>query len=336
MNNSNCICCDSCDQWIHRKCSGLSTFQFMQLNEDPSSTWLCGLCFCDILPFGHLENVEAEYTIVDIMKELKKINKQNDLILDQNRKIKEELATFKLDISKRVEVVENDIGEMKVDMNYVKKSQQFQSDQYDAHNNIQKKIEGCYINYEKAAKILENKIVELEKSALDEKLSRNYMENNNRKINIEITGIPVVHGENCKDIARKIGEMMLVEHKYLNIDVAHRLLTNSEDKIPAVIVKFKSREDRDKFFEKRSNLKGITIENIGYSKSFATEKMYHKIYINESLSVFTKLLFRKSREACRVHNYKHCYTSGGVVYVKKDGDSQKTRINHEGDLRKIK
>ena len=51
----------------------------------------------------------------------KKINKQNDLILDQNRKIKEELATFKLDISKRVEVVENDIGEMKVDMNYVKK-----------------------------------------------------------------------------------------------------------------------------------------------------------------------------------------------------------------------
>ena len=34
------------------------------------------------------------------MKELKKINKQNDLILDQNSKIKEELAKFKLDICK--------------------------------------------------------------------------------------------------------------------------------------------------------------------------------------------------------------------------------------------
>ena len=51
--------------------------------------------------------------------------------------------------------------------------------------------------------------------------------------------------------------------------------------------------------------------------------------------LWVEVLFRKSREACRVHNYKHCYTSGGVVYVKKDGDSQKTRINHEGDLRKI-
>ena len=28
----------------------------MQLNEDPSCTWLCGLCLCDILPFGHLDD----------------------------------------------------------------------------------------------------------------------------------------------------------------------------------------------------------------------------------------------------------------------------------------
>ena len=83
------------------------------------------------------------------MKELKKINKQNDLILDQNSKIKEELAKFMLDICKRVEVVENDIGEMKVDITYVKKSQHFQSEQYDAHSNVQKKIEGCCVNYEK-------------------------------------------------------------------------------------------------------------------------------------------------------------------------------------------
>ena len=67
----------------------------------------------------------------------------------------------------------------------MKKSQQFQSEQYDAHSNVQKKIEGCYINYEKPAKILEDRIVDLEKSALDEKLSRNYIENKSRKINID-------------------------------------------------------------------------------------------------------------------------------------------------------
>ena len=61
VNNSNCICCDSCDQWIHKKCSGLSTFQFMQLSGDPSSSWLCGVC-CDILPFGHLDDVSFKTT----------------------------------------------------------------------------------------------------------------------------------------------------------------------------------------------------------------------------------------------------------------------------------
>ena len=57
VNNSNCICCDSCDQWIHKKCSGLSIFQFMQLSDDPSSSWLCGVCLCGILSFGHLDDI---------------------------------------------------------------------------------------------------------------------------------------------------------------------------------------------------------------------------------------------------------------------------------------
>ena len=56
------------------------------------------------------------------------------------------------------------------------------------------------------------------------------MENNSRKINLEITGIPAVTDENCKQI---------IEDEHLkNIDVAHRLLTHSTDKIAVIIVKY--------------------------------------------------------------------------------------------------
>ena len=59
---------------------------------------------------------------------------------------------------------------------------------------------------------------------------------NSRKINIEITGIPVVQNEDCKQIVYKLVKVMNVEEEYLNnIDVAHRLLSVSEEKIPAII-----------------------------------------------------------------------------------------------------
>ena len=56
VSNSNCICCDSCDQWVHKKCSGLSTLQFKHLASVPSSSWFCELCLQDILPYGHLND----------------------------------------------------------------------------------------------------------------------------------------------------------------------------------------------------------------------------------------------------------------------------------------
>ena len=135
----------------------------------------------------------------------------------------------------------------------------------------------------------------------------------------------------------KLGKLINVEDEHLkNIDVAHRLLTNSTDKIPAIIVKFKSRTDRDKYFEKRYNLKDKNIESLGYTKSSLTENQHHKIYLNESLSIFTKLLFKKTRDACKILKYRHCYRTGGVIYVEKEKDLSKIKINHEGDLKKMK
>ena len=113
------------------------------------------------------------------------------------------------------------------------------------------------------------------------------MENSSRKLNLEITGIPVVADENCKKLVYTLGKLIQVDDEHLkNIDVAHRL-TNSNGKIPAIIVKFKSGTDRDKYFERRFSLKDKNIENLGHKKSQLTENQHHKIYINESLSVFT-------------------------------------------------
>ena len=172
------------------------------------------------------------------------------LILSQNKEIKDELSKIQFEMVTRVEKVEAEIENLKVDIGAVKTSQEFQNGRFETQKLIQENIQSNYIKQEKNILRYEKRIMDQEREALDEKLSRNYMENNSRKINLEITGIPAVADEDCKKIIYTLGKLIQVEDEHLNnIDVAHRL-TNSNGKIPAIIVKFKSRTDRDKYFEK--------------------------------------------------------------------------------------
>ena len=50
------IYCDSCDNWSHVRCSGLSKARFKELGNDASSTWYCKDCVADALPFQKLNN----------------------------------------------------------------------------------------------------------------------------------------------------------------------------------------------------------------------------------------------------------------------------------------
>ena len=52
--NQNSIYCESCDSWIHLRCSGLSIQRFKELGNDTSSLWFCKNCIADALPVGKL------------------------------------------------------------------------------------------------------------------------------------------------------------------------------------------------------------------------------------------------------------------------------------------
>lgn len=54
LENQNSIYCDSCNNWIHRRCSGLSIHRFNELGYDTSSTWFCQICVADTMPFQKL------------------------------------------------------------------------------------------------------------------------------------------------------------------------------------------------------------------------------------------------------------------------------------------
>ena len=66
----------------------------------------------------------------------------------------------------------------------------------------------------------------------------------------------VLPDENCESIVFKIGKLMGVDDiKYESIDVAHRLMSDSAEKMPPIIARFISLTERDAYFSKRSGLK---------------------------------------------------------------------------------
>ena len=280
-----------------------------------------------------------QQTVMDnILSELAKIQQQNNSIvtqnsniLSQNTEIKSDLATLKLNFDS----LSTELSNCKRDINSLKITCDFQSVQFENHKKQQDNIilANSKINDEIA--LLNRHIKSLEKRLREEKIIRNNNENNNRKINLGISGIPVLSEENLYETITKIGDLIGIPNCRDTIDVAHRLFTKSTTAIPSIIVRFKCRTDRDIFFSKRSNLKNVTIADLGFTPTPATKKMFDKIYVNESLSAMSKGILRSCRERIKLAGFQSTFVSGGAVYVKKSESTKRIKINTSEDIDRV-
>ena len=266
-----------------------------------------------------------------ILQEISKIRLQNNTITTQNNEIKKDLNELKISFTS----MQSNVDQCKSDITEIKKALDFNEKQFEDHKGQQDNIIKSHKEINSRLDKMQNQLNLTQKRLLEETLVRNNNENHSRKINIEISGIPVLHNENCKDIVAKIAQKFGVPFKSEDIDVAHRLFQKDTSQTPSIIARFKSRSERDLFYSKRSNLKFITVEDLGFTPVSETSKSRNKIFINESLSIYSKQLFKASREKSKSKGYEYCFVNGGVVYVKKDKESSKHRINSFGDLERI-
>ena len=102
--------------------------------------------------------------------------------------------------------------------------------------------------------------------------------------------------------------------------------------IPLIIVLFKNRSRRNEFYEQQKMLKGITLKDLD-GLNFEEQT---SIYINESLTIHNRILFRKVRETCKEKQYKYYWTANGVVMCKKNYQNNTIIIKNERDITKIK
>jgi len=65
------------------------------------------------------------------------------------------------------------------------------------------------------------------------------------------------------------------------------------------------------------------------------KRLASKIYINNHLTKFKRLLLGGSKSAAKDKNYKYVWTSGTNILIRKDDNTKVIRINDENDLNKI-
>ena len=55
--NSDCICCNICDQWLNFRCSKLTKSQFFLLSQS-NEPYFCYSCLIQIIPFSFVNKKE--------------------------------------------------------------------------------------------------------------------------------------------------------------------------------------------------------------------------------------------------------------------------------------
>lgn len=159
---------------------------------------------------------------------------------------------------------------------------------------------------------------------------------------VELVGVPEFSNENLIHIllvtATKIG-VSLTEQDIDSVTRAgpRRVRDGDTDFLPRPLVaRFCRKSKRDEF------IKAARLRRNLSSKALEIDGPEQKLYVNDRLTRTNRLLFRETRLRAQKAGYKHCWTSNGSIFIRKqdnmgDGKSRSPAvvIRSERDLENI-
>ena len=127
-----------------------------------------------------------------------------------------------------------------------------------------------------------------------------------RKYNVEIDGIPEVHGEDLEDVVIKLARSIDADVGPDDIDIVHRFKKGKRQPNP-IIVRFNNYYSKKEMYYGRRKLRKVNVRHISGAE---------KIYINENLTSQRAALFKKVRDKKRLRQGWKVWTTDGKIFVK--------------------
>ena len=228
---------------------------------------------------------------------------QFDQLIGSIQSVKSELLSRQDSFDDKLTAIEGKLSKLDHIEHSIDELKQKQVEQTSFSESLQFQV--AALKDENAA--LTSKVEGFESAMKAEAQSRNDLERQQRRYNLEISGIAQANDkENTFDLVADFFKKLDAHFNPDCLDVAHRKKNGS------IIVRFMSRKARDTIYGMRRQVRNKSAGDYGYKPSSPSAKLY----INESLTFQDSRVARDARAACRAFNN---------IYAQ--GDSNKHMLN---------
>ena len=196
----------------------------------------------------------------EIQSEIRDLKSSTNKNIDD---LKQQFLSFQANMNTHVNALESGFKDVSTEIKNVRSSQEFISNKYDDHRII---VDNC-INksseLKKENELLHKELIKLKKEVLKAECSINELEQYGRRSMVEISGIPLQDDTDPYQVVQSIMKLLDIKLDKSAIDVTHRLSSKSTSPI---IIKFKTRAERDYFYANRKKLGKFTLKDINFSR----------------------------------------------------------------------
>ncbi|XP_026727735.1 uncharacterized protein LOC113493903 [Trichoplusia ni] len=165
-----------------------------------------------------------------------------------------------------------------------------------------------------------------------------YLERKSRAAGLEIRNVPKANKETKDQLCNMVvamGDSLNVKVQHSDIRDIYRV--NSKENTSPIVIDLNTVILKDKI------IKGVKAFNKSKSKKeklntshIGLKSPLQSVYVSEVLTYKTQRLYYIARQFQKGHGFDFCWTSHGIVYLRKTVDDQQIRINSEADIDKLR
>ncbi|CAG9822866.1 unnamed protein product [Phaedon cochleariae] len=146
-----------------------------------------------------------------------------------------------------------------------------------------------------------------------------FLQQQSRAKNVEISGIPERKGEIISQVIKNVGVHLGINIVDSELDEVHRVMRHpsaTNINLPKnIVIKFSTITKRNQFIQAYRHQKK---PGKMYTIDFGIEGPKQAVFVKEHLSPYYKILYKETREFCSANQYKYCWIKDSKIFIKKD------------------